>query len=210
MLLDYKNCNNKFNLDDDHNLEDQLSVQCPHCKEKWIYESPSNFLENRLAELDQDLYKTELKLTETNNKHSQKIESLEKSLKIKKEELAKQMLLESKISLYEKRITETEKSNSEQANLEIKIAQMESEVEKASENIFAKNKDIEKKANYLEMKINSYNEENMRNGDKKITTADIEGDVVNFKSFEQDVKKKKEDPVLKNKKKSKFFWPNSK
>ena len=49
MLLDCKNCNNKFTLDIDHNLEDQLSVQCPHCKEKWIYESPSNFLENKLT-----------------------------------------------------------------------------------------------------------------------------------------------------------------
>ena len=210
MLLDCKNCNNKFTLDEEEDkIEGQL-VKCIHCKKEWVYASQSNYLENRLAELDQDLYKTESKLTETNNKYSEKIESLEKSLKIKKEELAKQMLLESKISLYEKRITETEKSNSEQANLEIKIAQMESEVEKASENIFAKNKDIEKKANYLEMKINSYNEENMRNGDKKITTADIEGDVVNFKSFGQEVKKEKEDPVLKNKKKSKFFWPNSK
>ena len=115
-MLDCKNCNNKFTLDIDHNLEDQLSVQCPHCKEKWIYESPSNYLENRLAELDQDLYKKELKLNETHNKHSEKIETLEKNLKNKREELSKQILLEEKIALYEKRITETEKSNSEQAD----------------------------------------------------------------------------------------------
>jgi len=210
MLLDCKNCNNKFTLDIDHNLEDQLSVQCPHCKEKWIYESPSNFLENRLAELDQDLYKTELKLNETHNKHSEKIETLEKNLKNKREELSKQILLEEKIALYEKRITETEKSNSEQADLEIKISKMENEVENVSENIFAKNKDIEKKANYLEMKIKSYKHENEKKEKAKMLIDDSESDVVNLKNFEKEEKKNKKAPVQEIKKKNKFFWPNSK
>ena len=210
MLLDCKNCNNKFTLDIDHNLEDQLSVQCPHCKEKWIYESPSNFLENRLAELDQDLYKTELKLNETHNKHSEKIETLEKNLKNKREELSKQILLEEKIALYEKRITETEKSNSEQADLEIKISKMENEVENVSENIFAKNKDIEKKANYLEMKIKSYKHENEKKEKEKMLIDDSESDVVNLKNFEKEEKKNKKAPVQEIKKKHKFFWPNSK
>ena len=101
-----------------------------------MYASQSNYLENRLAELDQDLYKTELQLNNLNNKHSEKIDQLEKDLKLKKEQQSKQKLLEDKIALYEKRITVTEKSNSEQADLEIKISKMENEVEKASENIF--------------------------------------------------------------------------
>ena len=210
MLLDCKNCNNKFNLDDDHNLEDQLSVQCPHCKEKWIYESPSNFLENRLAELDQDLYKTELKLNETHNKHSEKIETLEKNLKNKREELSKQILLEEKIALYEKRITETEKSNSEQADLEIKISKMENEVENVSENIFAKNKDIEKKANYLEMKINSYKDDQKKEKQKKIKIYDDESDVVNFKSFENEEKDNKKNSTVETQKKVNYFWPKKK
>ena len=210
MIIDCKNCNSKFTLDEEESKLDGQTIKCLHCQDEWVYMSKSRYLENRLEELDQDLYKTELKLNEINNKHIEKIVKLENNLKIKKEQLSKQKILEDKVSLYEKRITQAEKSNSEQADLEIKIAKMENEIENVTENIFSKNKNIEKKANYLEMKINSYNEENMRNGDKKITTADIEGDVVNFKSFEQDVKKKKEDPVLKNKKKSKFFWPNSK
>ena len=207
MLLDCKNCNNKFTLEEDElKLEGQV-VKCPSCKEEWVFESKSNYLENRLAELDQDLYKTELQLNNLNNKHSGKIDQLEKDLKLKKEQQSKQKLLEDKIALYEKRITETEKSNSEQADLEIKILKMESEVEKASENIFTKNKDIEKKANYLEMKINSYKDDQKKEKQKKIKIYDDESDVVNFKSFENEEKDNKKNSTVETKKKVNFFWP---
>ena len=209
MLLDCKNCNNKFTLEEDESKLEGQVVKCPSCKEEWVFESKSNYLENRLAELDQDLYKTELQLNNLNNKHSGKIDQLEKDLKLKKEQQSKQKLLEDKIALYEKRITETEKSNSEQADLEIKISKMESEVEKASENIFTKNKDIEKKANYLEMKIKSYKDDYNIKKEKKIENHDGESDVVNFKSFEQEEKKKKEEPKKEIKKKVNFFWPKS-
>ena len=209
MLLDCKNCKKKFTLiDDEIKLEGQL-VKCIHCKQEWIYEK-YNYLENRLTTLNQDLYRTEVELNEQNNKHSEKIDQLEKDLKLKKEQQSKQKLLEDKIALYEKRITETEKSNSEQADLEIKISKMESEVEKASENIFTKNKDIEKKANYLEMKIKSYKHENEKKEKAKMLIDDSESDVVNLKNFEKEEKKNKEAPVQEIKKKHKFFWPNSK
>lgn len=210
MLIDCKNCKNKFNLDEeDQNLDGQ-SITCPHCKEEWIYKSQSNFLENRLAELDQDLHKTETKLDEINNQYNEKIEALETSLKNKREQLAKQNLLEEKIALYEKRITETEKSNMEQADLEIKISKMENEVEAVAESIFTKNKDIEKKANYLEMKIKSYKTESERKEKAKVEINVDENDVVNFKKFEKDSKKNTEEPSQQIKKKSRFFWPNSK
>jgi len=209
MLLECKHCNNKFTLDEDESKLEGQVVKCSHCKVEWIYESTSNYLESRLAELDQDLHKTELKLNNLNNKHGEKIDQLEKDLKVKKEQQSKQKLLEDKITLYEKRITETEKSNSEQADLEIKIVQMENEVEKVSENIFTKNKDIEKKANYLEMKIKSYKDDYNIKKEKKIENHDGESDVVNFKSFEQEEKKNKEEPKKEIKKKVNFFWPKS-
>jgi len=209
MLLDCKNCNNKFTLDEDEYKLEGQKVKCSNCKEEWVFVSNSNYLENRLAELDQDLHRTELKLNNLNNIHVEKVDQLEKDLKIKKEEQSKQKLLEDKIAMYEKRITETEKSNSEQANFEIKITKMENEVEKATENIFAKNKDIEKKANYLEMKIKSYKDDQDKVRKKKIETYNSESDVVNFKSFEQEEKKNKEKPTEKIKKKVNFFWPKS-
>ena len=209
MLLECKNCNNKFTLEEDeHKLEGQ-KVKCLHCKEEWVYVSNSNYLENRLAELDQDLHRTELKLNNLSTKHIEKVDQLEKNLKIKKEEQTKQKLLEDKIALYEKRITETEKSNAEQADLEIQITKMENEVDTVTENIFIKNKDIEKKANYLEMKIKSYKDDLDRERQKKIETYKSESEVVNFKSFEQEEKKNKEKPTEKIKKKANFFWPKS-
>ena len=210
MLLDCKNCNNKFTLDEDEYKLEGQKVKCSNCKEEWVFVSNSNYLENRLAELDQDLHRTELKLNNLSTKHIEKVDQLEKNLKIKKEEQTKQKLLEDKIALYEKRITETEKSNAEQADLEIKITQMENEVEKVAENIFTKDKDIEKKANYLEMKIKSYKDDLDKERQKKIETYNGESEVVNFNSFEQEGKKNKEEPTKEKKKKANFFWPKSK
>ncbi|MDB4845576.1 zinc-ribbon domain-containing protein [Candidatus Pelagibacter sp.] len=207
MIIDCKNCNSKFTLDEEESKLDGQTIKCLHCQDEWVYMSKSRYLENRLEELDQDLYKTELKLNEINNKHIEKIVKLENNLKIKKEQLSKQKILEDKVSLYEKRITQAEKSNSEQADLEIKIAKMENEIENVTENIFSKNKNIEKKANYLEMKINSY--KNKKNDKNEIKTH-IKSDIVNFKSFEQEEKNTKKKSSLESKIKSKLFWPSLK
>ena len=207
MIIDCKNCNSKFTLDEEESKLDGQTIKCLHCQDEWVYMSKSRYLENRLEELDQDLYKTELKLNEINNKHIEKIVKLENNLKIKKEQLSKQKILEYKVSLYEKRITQAEKSNSEQADLEIKIAKMENEIENVTENIFSKNKNIEKKANYLEMKINSY--KNKKNDKNEIKTH-IKSDIVNFKSFEQEEKNTKKKSSLESKIKSKLFWPSLK
>jgi len=212
MLLHCNHCKKKFTLvEDEYKLEGKL-VKCKHCQEEWIYESQSQYLENRLTELDQDLSRTEVKLNDTNSGHSEKIDTLEKNLKIKKDELDKQKLLEERISVFEKRITDTEKANIEQAELEIKIAKMEGEIEKTSDNIFTKNKDIEKKTNYLEMKITSYNEEDERRlknlQNKNDGASDSESDVVNFKAFDQEEKDKIEPTKKENGEKPRFFWPN--
>ncbi len=74
-------------------------------------------------------------------------------------------------------------------------------MKKNSENIITKNKDIEKKANYLEMKINSYNFENNSNK-KSIAVNDKNNDVVNLRNYDQEEKN------TKLKKKHRFFWPN--
>ena len=52
---------------------------------------------------------------------NQKIRKLEKSLKIKKDELVKQKLLENRINLFEKRIAETEKEIESQSIIENRI-----------------------------------------------------------------------------------------
>jgi len=209
MLLDCKNCNNKFTLDEDEYKLEGQKVKCLHCKEEWVYVSKSNYLENKLAELDQDLHRTELKLNNLGTKHAEKVDQLEKDLKIKKEQQSKQQLLEDKIAVYEKRITETEKSNSRQADLEIKITKMENEVEKVTESIFTKDKDIEKKANYLEMKIKSYKDDQDKVRQQKNETYNSKSDVVNFKIFEKEEKKNKEEITKEIKKKANFFWPKS-
>ena len=54
-----------------------------------------------------------------------KIAKLEKSLKAKKDELAKQKLLEDRISLFEKRIKDTEKEIETQSLLKNKITKLE-------------------------------------------------------------------------------------
>ena len=62
-----------------------------------------------------------------------------------------------RIIFFEKHITSREKINAEQAELENKIEKMKDEPKETSDKILNKNKDLENKANYLEMKINSSN-----------------------------------------------------
>jgi len=200
MLINCKRCSKKFILNNSElDIEGSL-ITCKHCKVEWIYESKTHFLESRLVELDSDLNKKEINLTEQNIKHNERINLLEKDLKIKNEELIKQRLLEERIATFEKRITDTEKLNAYQADLEIQKNKLEQEVKVTSENIILKNKDIEKKANYLEMKINSYDFEKIDSLKKPIVVNDKNTDVVNLKNYDQEGKNKKN--------KNSFFWPN--
>ena len=123
MILHCKSCKNKFSvIEEEINLEGKI-VQCRHCNEQWIYESKTRYLENRLAELGEDLDKTEIKLNLKKDEHQSKIKNLENDLKIKIEELDKQKKLEEKVLAFEERLSNTEKSNSEQ--IEKKISSYE-------------------------------------------------------------------------------------
>lgn len=199
MLINCKNCNEKFLIDKSElDLEGSL-ITCKHCKEEWIFETRTHFLENKLAELDSDLKQKEMHLNEQNDNHNVRIEALEKDLVNKNKELIKQQLLEERIATFEKRITDTEKLNSYQANLEIQKDKLEEAVKVTSENIIIKNRDIEKKANYLEMKINSYDFNSIDKVKKPIAV----NDVVNLNNYDHDEK------VKKDIKKNRYFWPKN-
>ena len=210
MILHCKNCKNKFSIIiEEINIEGKI-VQCKHCNEQWIYESKTRYLENRLGELGDDLNKTEIKLNIKKDEHKDKITNLENDLKIKIEELNKQNKLEEKVLAFEKRLSNTEKSNSEQKELATKISNIEHQIQSTVENIYTKNKDIEKKTNYIESKINLYNrEENLNNHENLDKIKVNSNDVVDIRAFDQEGKKNN-DQSSKNKKRKKFsfFTPN--
>ena len=211
MILHCKNCKNKFSIiEEESNLIGKI-VQCRHCNEEWIYESKSKYLENRLAELGEDLYKTEIKLNIKKDEHKEKIINLENNLKIKKEELNNQKKLEEQVLAFEKRLTDTEKTNSEQIDLEIKIVDIEKKIKSMHEDIYTKNKDIEKKTNYIETKISSYNHEgnvNTLDGVQKIKVNSRE--VVDLRVFDNDNKRNKDQETdNKKRKKFRFFTPDN-
>ena len=194
---------------EESNLEGKI-VQCRHCNEQWIYESKTRYLENRLAELGEDLNKTEIKLNIKKDEHKDKIINLENDLKIKIKELNKQKQLEEKVLAFEMRLSTTEKSNSEQKELETKISNIENQIKLTHEDIYNKNKDIEKKTNYIESKISSYNhEEKFENEDDvdKITVNSNE--VVDIRVFDKENKENK-NQLSENKKRKKFrfFTPD--
>jgi predicted Zn finger-like uncharacterized protein len=208
MLINCKSCKKKFLLNQrEIDLEGSL-ITCEHCKNEWIYESRTHFLESKLTELDNDLNKKEINLNQQNIKHNEKIILLEKDLKIKNEELNKQRILEERIATFEKRITDTEKLNSLQADLEIHRTKLEEDVKNTSEKILTRNKDIEKKANYLEMKINSYDFEKINNEKNPIAVNDKNNDVVNLSNYEQKERSKTNKTNETNKTKPRYFWPN--
>ena len=106
MLINCKYCNSKFAINAEEVGFDGRLVKCENCEKEWFQESKPKYLEKKLIELDRSLHATELHLIEQKNIHNDKIAKLEKSLKVKKDELAKQKLLEDRISLFEKRISE--------------------------------------------------------------------------------------------------------
>ena len=155
MLINCKYCDNKFAVNAEEVGFDGRLIKCENCKKEWFQESKSQSLEKKLIELDQNLHSTEVHLIEKKNTHNDKIAKLENALKVKKEELAKQKLLEERISLFEKRITDTEKEIAAQSLVENRIIQLEKEIKQNSFDSFVKNTNLEKKANYLQNKIHS-------------------------------------------------------
>ena len=172
--------------------------------------SKSKYLENRLAELSKDLEKTETMLNLKKNEYKETISNLENNLKIKKKELQEQNKLEEKVLAFEKRLTNTEKTNIEQIDLENQIADMEKEIKSVYDDIDSKNVDIERKTNFIETRIKSYNSEKnlkMKNDDEKIIINSSE--VVNLRGFEKENKNNKDQVTeVKKKRKFRFFSPD--
>tara|TARA_B100000427_G_scaffold317211_1_gene313081 strand:+ start:541 stop:1527 length:987 start_codon:yes stop_codon:yes gene_type:complete len=155
MLIHCKFCNSKFAINAEEQGFDGRLVKCENCKKEWFQESKAQILEKKLIELDRNLHATELHLIEKKNNHNNKIRKLEKSLKIKKDELVKQKLLENRINLFEKRIAETEKEIESQSIIENRIAKLEKDIRQNAFDSFVKNTRLEKKTNELQSKVGS-------------------------------------------------------
>lgn len=178
MNLNCKYC--KADIDtviDESSIEGKL-IQCSSCNKEWIYMAKSEYILDKLEELDLSWKKKENSLNEQLSNYNSKIEELEKDLKVKNKELSEQKTIEDRIILFEKRITNTEKINAEQAELENKIEKMKDELKETSDKILNKNKDFENKANYLEMKVKSSNIISNKN-------KTLKDDTININQFKQ-------------------------
>ena len=178
MNLNCKYC--KADIDtgiDESSIEGKL-IQCSSCNKEWIYMAKSEYILDKLEELDLSWKKKENSLNEQLSNYNSKIEELEKDLKVKNKELSEQKTIEDRLILFEKRITNTEKINAEQAELESKIEKMKDELKETSDKILNKNKDFENKANYLEMKIKSSNIISNKN-------KTLKDDTININQFKQ-------------------------
>ena len=178
MNLNCKYCKADIDTDiDESSIEGKL-IQCSSCNKEWIYKLKSEYILDKLEELDLSWEKKENSLNEQLSKYNSKIEELEKDLKVKNKELTEQKTIEDRIILFEKRITSTEKINAEQAELESKIEKMKDELKETTDKILNKNKDFENKANYLEMKIKSSNIISNKN-------KTLKDDTININQFKQ-------------------------
>ena len=178
MNLNCKYCKADIDTDiDESSIEGKL-IQCSSCNKEWIYKLKSEYILDKLEELDLSWEKKENSLNEQLSKYNSKIEELEKDLKVKNKELSEQKTIEDRIILFEKRITSTEKINAEQAELESKIEKMKDELKETTDKILNKNKDFENKANYLEMKIKSSNIISNKN-------KTLKDDTININQFKQ-------------------------
>ena len=178
MNLNCKYCKADIDTDiEESSIEGKL-IQCNSCNKEWIYMAKSEYILDKLEELDLSWKKKENSLNEQLNNYNSKIEELEKDLKVKNKELSEQKTIEDRIILFEKRITSTEKINAEQAELESKIEKMKDELKETTDKILNKNKDFENKANYLEMKIKSSNIISNKN-------KTLKDDTININQFKQ-------------------------
>tara|TARA_B100001057_G_scaffold348052_1_gene349382 strand:+ start:720 stop:1322 length:603 start_codon:yes stop_codon:yes gene_type:complete len=186
-------------------------IECKFCNEKWLYESQTKYLENRLIELNSDLDETEAKINLRKKDYQDNIDKLENDLKTKKDELDTQKILQDKVTAFENRLKDTEKLNSEGLKLNDKISKIKKEIRTTSENISSSNKDIEEKTNYLESRVNSYNENNAQDNQFRDFKPEVRNnDVVNIKNHFNQSKEQDKDEIEDNKKnkRSKFFSPN--
>ena len=182
MNLNCNYCKADIDIDIYESSIEGKPIQCGSCNKEWIYKLKSEYILDKLEELDLSWKKKENSLNEQLSNYNSKIEELEEDLKVKNKELSEQKTIEDRIILFEKRITNTEKINAEQAELESKIEKMKDELKETSDKILNKNKDFENKTNYLEMKIKSSNIISNKN-----TTLNEE--TININQFKQKEKK---------------------
>lgn len=207
-MIHCNSCRQKFYImNDGSELEGQL-IKCKHCNNQWIHESRTKYLENRLAELNKDLDDTENKINLKKKEHHAKINQLQNDLKNKKEEFDKQALLQEKVNLFENRLKNTDKINSEELELGNEINKIQNRIKKTSENILTQNNDIEKKTNYLNTKITSYNSEYIEKENKHLNEQISENDSSEIININKNLNKSENQSEDNKKiKKFRFFSP---
>ena len=210
-MIHCNNCKKKFYLINENSELEGKIVQCKYCNEKWLYESKTKYLENRLAELNTDLDNAESKINLRKKECQEKITKLEEDLDLKKNEFELQKILQDKVSVFENRLKETEKLNSEELELNDKVGKVKKQIRTTTENISSYNKDIEEKTNYIESRINSYNKD--KNEDELLnrnSSNDINSEVVNIKRHLNPSSENNENysEDNKEKKRDRFFSPN--
>ena len=210
-MIHCNNCKKKFYLVNENSELEGKIVQCKYCNEKWLYESKTKYLENRLTALNTDLDNAESKINLRKKECQEKITKLEEDLDLKKNEFELQKILQDKVSVFENRLKETEKLNSEELELNDKVGKVKKQIRTTTENISSYNKDIEEKTNYIESRINSYNKDTTEDEllNRNISN-DINSEVVNIKRHlnpsNENNKNYSEDN--KEKKRDRFFSPN--
>ena len=200
-MLICKSCKDKFYIPNDNSSLEGKMVKCTKCNAKWIYESKTKYLEDRLSDLFIELDNTENKINLRKKEREDKISILIDDLNSKKEELEQQKNLEEKVRAYENRLKVTEKLNLEELDLAKKAHKIQKEIRSTSANIEAKNNDIEEKTNDLENRINSYNNQEHKN--------DQDGEVVDIRTGTKKTSDASQDEPSDEKKdkKFKFFSP---
>lgn len=211
MMIHCNNCKKKFYLINENSELEGKIVQCKYCNEKWLYESKTKYLENRLTALNTDLDNAESKINLRKKECQEKITKLEEDLDLKKNEFELQKILQDKVSVFENRLKETEKLNSEELELNDKVGEVKKQIRTTTENISSYNKDIEEKTNYIESRINSYNKD--KNEDELLnrnSSNDINSEVVNIKRHLNPSSENNENysEDNKEKKRNRFFSPN--
>ena len=209
MMIHCNNCKKKFYLINENSELEGKIVQCKYCNEKWLYESKTKYLENRLTALNTDLDNAESKINLRKKECQEKITKLEEDLDLKKNEFELQKILQDKVSVFENRLKETEKLNFEELELNDKVGKVKKQIRTTTENISSYNKDIEEKTNYIESRINSYN----KNEDELLnrnSSNDINSEVVNIKRHLNPSSENNENysEDNKEKKRNRFFSPN--
>ena len=212
-MLICKSCKDKFYIPNDNSSLEGKMVKCSKCNAKWIYESKTKYLEDRLSDLFVELDNTENKINLRKKDREDKISILIGDLNLKKEELEQQKNLEEKVRAYENRLKVTEKLNLEELDLAKKAHKIQKEIRSTSANIEAKNKDIEEKTNSLETRINSYNNKEQNNSNNLENTInysvekksnDLDGEVVDIRTGTKKTSDKSQDEPNDEKKGKKF------